>query len=107
MLVLKRHFKIFIFSIISCVRMQLEVIMKLLNGSKIKLEIPLLRHPMILDEDRLIFAASDGLIYVYDKKSGVLIKKINEGSPIIATPVLKDGYLYTADFLGKVKRYKI
>lgn len=61
----------------------------------------------ILDEDRLIFAASDGLIYVYDKKSGVLIKKINEGSPIIATPVLKDGYLYTADFLGKVKRYKI
>ena len=61
----------------------------------------------ILDGDRLIFAASDGFIYVYNKNCGELIKKINNGTPITATPILQDGYLYTADFWGKVRKYRM
>ena len=62
--------------------------------------------PVIMG-DRLIFAASDGYIHVYDKNNGMKVKEINVGSPVISNPVNGNGYVITADFSGKVKRFNI
>ena len=61
----------------------------------------------IIDGEKLIFGASDGYVYIYNKNNALLIKKINVGSPVIATPYVSEGYIYTADFEGNVKKFKI
>lgn len=58
-------------------------------------------------KDRLIFAGSDGFVYVYDKRTAVLVKKINVGSPVIADPIIGEGYVITADFCGNVKKFAL
>ena len=61
----------------------------------------------IVSGEKLIFGASDGYVYVYNKNNGCLIKKINAGSPILATPFVDGEYIYTADFEGNVKKFNI
>lgn len=60
-----------------------------------------------ISEDKLIFGASDGYVYIYDKNSTRLLKKINVDSPVIATPFFGDGYVVTAGFEGNVKKFRI
>ena len=43
---------------------------------------------------------------MYNKNNGYKIKEINVGSPVISTPVYGDGYIITADFSGKVKKFR-
>ncbi len=57
--------------------------------------------------DKLIFASSDGYIHIYDKSNAFPIKHINAASPIIATPIITDSYIITADFSGNVKKFSL
>jgi len=61
----------------------------------------------VIKGEQLIFAASDGYIHMYNKNNGYKIKEINVGSPVISNPVYGDGYIITADFSGKVKKFRI
>ena len=56
--------------------------------------------------DQLIFAASDGTLRIYDKRTAELLRKINVGAPVIATPVLGKGWAIVGDFEGKVTKYE-
>lgn len=62
--------------------------------------------PKIVGE-HLIFASSDGYIYVYDKSTARLHKKICVGSPVIAGLCHGDGYVISASFDGTVKKFLI
>lgn len=62
--------------------------------------------PVIID-DCLVFAASDGYIHIYNKKSGASLREIYVGNPVIASPVIKSKYIITADYYGKVKKYSL
>jgi len=62
--------------------------------------------PVILGE-KLIFAASDGYIHIYNKNTGASLRKINVGNPVIASPIVKKDYIITADFSGKIKKFRI
>ena len=56
----------------------------------------------IVEKDgKLIFAASDGYVYVADK-SGKILEKINIGSPILSTPIVLEDALVVADFSGRL-----
>ncbi len=57
--------------------------------------------------NKLIFAASDGYLYIYNKHTSELHKKINIGSPVLATPYIFDDYIVVADFNGNIKKYRI
>ena len=61
----------------------------------------------IIDGDRLIFAASDGMLRVYDKNTAVLQKQISIGAPCITTPILREGCVYLADLDGFVSKFKL
>ena len=61
----------------------------------------------VIRGDRLIFASSDGCVYIYDKRTAFLMRKITVGAPLIASPVVGDGYLITADFDGCVKKFAL
>lgn len=60
----------------------------------------------VIQGDLLIFTASDGKVYFYDKNTAELVKTINLPGPALTAPILKDGYLYVADFFGNVCKYK-
>ena len=57
-------------------------------------------------EDQLTFAASDGTLRFYDKRTAELLRKINVGAPVIATPVLGKGWTIVGDFEGKITKYE-
>lgn len=57
--------------------------------------------------DNVIFASTDGYIHIYETKTDKKIKSINVKNPILAQPIIKDGYIITADFSGKVKKFKL
>lgn len=57
--------------------------------------------------DKLLFAASDGYIHIYNKNNALSLRKIHVGAPMLATPIYGDGYIITADFCGNVKRFEL
>ena len=57
--------------------------------------------------DTLIFAASDGAVYFYDKTTAWLKNKTEVGAPITADPIIGDGYMITADFFGRITKYAL
>ena len=59
---------------------------------------------VIRGED-LIFAGSDGVLYVYDKKTAALKKSLRIGAPCVTTPILQGGSIFTADFDGHVTKF--
>ena len=54
---------------------------------------------IIEKDEKLIFAASDGYVYVADK-SGKILEKINVGSPVLSTPIVLEDAVVVADFSG-------
>lgn len=60
----------------------------------------------IIQGDLLIFIASDGKVYFYNKNTAELIKTINLPGPALTAPIVKDGNLYAVDFFGNVCKYK-
>ena len=45
--------------------------------------------PLTIKSELLIFAASDGTIYFYDKNTAVLKEKIQLGAPALTAPIIK------------------
>ena len=60
-----------------------------------------------IDGDVLYFSACDGYIYYYNKNTGELLRRIDTGAPLSAEPVFREGYIITADFCGRVTKFKI
>jgi len=58
----------------------------------------------VLDGELLIFTASDGCLYVYNKKDGLLCRRISLGAPSLVAPIVTETAFYTADYDGKVKK---
>ncbi|HBA48350.1 MAG TPA: hypothetical protein DCZ91_11250 [Lachnospiraceae bacterium] len=54
--------------------------------------------------EHLCFGASDGGLYLIDKK-GRLHQKYDVGSPVNQTPVVGEDFIITADFSGNLTRY--
>ena len=54
----------------------------------------------------LCFGASDGWLYLIDKK-GSLLRKFDVGSPINQAPIAESGFIIAADFSGNITRYDI
>lgn len=61
----------------------------------------------IIDGEKLIFAASDGKVYVYNKNTAEVIKVISTGSPILAQPIIEDGFIYVTGFDGILSKYEL
>ena len=55
----------------------------------------------------LLFAASDGHLYVINEKSGAVVQKLNLGAPVFADPALHGKQLFLADFAGNVYGFEI
>ena len=55
----------------------------------------------------LLFAASDGYLYVINEKSGEVLQKLNLGAPVFADPTLNRKQLFLADFAGNVYGFEI
>lgn len=92
----------------------LEVVRTFPAGPAALLTAPYLYGPVqtvegspILEDDRLIFAASDGMLRVYDKNTAELQQSYSIGAPCITTPILENGCIYTADFDGYVTKFKL
>ena len=62
--------------------------------------------PIISGED-LIFAASDGYLYFYDKNTAEKKREIFIGAPSLVTPILTDNAVITADFEGYVIKFNL
>ena len=60
----------------------------------------------IVDGNELIFTALDGGLYRYDIESGELNSKSFAGSPIVVAPIVTEDAIYTADFDGRITRFK-
>ena len=56
--------------------------------------------------DKLIITASDGNIYLLNRK-GDLIQKYNLGVPIYADPVIDGNKLFVADYMGRISCFKL
>lgn len=63
--------------------------------------------PLAIRGELLIFAASDGNIYFYDKNTAVLKEKIQSGAPLLTAPIIKDNNVTIADFYACVRKFKI
>ena len=63
--------------------------------------------PLIIRGNLLIFAASDGNIYFYDKNTAALKEKIQLGAPALTAPIIKDNSVTAADFYACVRKFKI
>lgn len=61
----------------------------------------------VIRGEALIFAASDGMLYIYNKATAVLLKKLCIGAPCVTTPIVADDTVYTADFDGVVTRFRL
>ena len=70
-------------------------------------EIQTVEGSPIVIGDTLIFAASDGAVYFYDKNTCWLKRKIDIGAPTTVRPIVTDKYVITADFYGRVTKYKL
>jgi hypothetical protein len=46
-------------------------------------------------------------LWVYNKNTAEVIKVISTGSPILAQPIIEDGYVYLTGFDGILSKYEI
>ena len=60
----------------------------------------------VIDGEQLIFTASDGKVWIYNKNSGECIRNVDIGAPSIVSPIVTDEYIYTADFDGYITKIK-
>ena len=100
--------------VVSIRRDTLEVVNAYPAGAAALLTAPYLFGPVqtvegspIIDGDRLIFAASDGLLRIYDKNTAKLLQSYSIGAPCVSTPILENGCIYTADFDGCVTKFQL
>ena len=56
----------------------------------------------LIEGDKLIFSASDGYLYVYNKNTGELLDRRCMGAPSFVTPVRMGDQIITADFNGNI-----
>ena len=63
-------------------------------------------QPQIIS-DMLIFTAADGYIYIYDKNTAELKKKISMGAPSTVPPLLIGNTVITADFCGNISCFAL
>ena len=61
----------------------------------------------VIDGDRLIFAASDGMLRIYNKDTAELQRAISVGAPCVTTPLLDRDTVYVADFDGFVTKFQM
>ena len=61
----------------------------------------------IISENKLIFTASDGCIYIYNKDTAELEKRICTCEPVLSCPVIENGTIITAGFYGNIRAYKL
>ena len=61
----------------------------------------------VIEGDKLIFSASDGYLYVYNKNTGELLDRRCMGAPSFVTPVRLGDGIVTADFAGNVMKFKL
>ena len=60
----------------------------------------------IIEGEELIFTALDGGLYRYHIESGEMLSKSFSGAPIMVTPVITKDAIFTADFEGRVTKFK-
>lgn len=63
--------------------------------------------PLQIHGNQLIFGASDGAIYFYDKNTAKLQNKIQLGASILTEPIINKDSVIAADFYAAVRKYKI
>lgn len=61
----------------------------------------------VIDGERLLFAGSDGNLWIYRKKDAALLKKHALGAPCTVSPVVEGDRAYLCDFDGKVKMLRV
>ncbi len=61
----------------------------------------------IVQGEKLIFVAGDGYIWVYNKKTAEVIKKIAVGEPMITKPILEEDKIVCVDFTGRVFKFEL
>jgi outer membrane protein assembly factor BamB len=59
--------------------------------------------PIVLG-NLIVFTASDGYLYVYDKNTAELVKKICLGAPSLVKPAIDGNAVYVGDFDGKISK---
>lgn len=57
--------------------------------------------------DTIVFSASDGGVYFYDKKSEKLLHKNMLEGPALTTPAFKNDSFFVTDFFGNVYKFNI
>lgn len=57
--------------------------------------------PMLID-DKLVFGAMDGCVYVLNEKNGQLLWKTCLGAPVLTTVAVGDNRIYFCDFAGNI-----
>ena len=62
---------------------------------------------VLIEGNRLIFSASDGYLYVYDKTTGDLLDRRCMGAPSFVASVRMGNGIVTADFAGNVMKFQI
>ena len=62
---------------------------------------------LLIEGDKLIFSASDGYLYVYNKNTGELLDRCCMGAPSFVKPLRMGDGIVTADFAGNVIRFKM
>lgn len=60
---------------------------------------------VVISGNELIFTASDGCLYRYNKNTEKLLQKISLGAPSIVSPVVTEDAIYTADYSGTIKKF--
>lgn len=56
---------------------------------------------------RIVFGASDGYLYVVDPEDGLVIQKIELGSPILASICISGNAVFVADFSGNISCFTV
>ncbi len=69
-------------------------------------EISTVDGSVLIEGDKLIFSASDGYLYIYNKCTGKLLDRCCMGAPSFVKPIRMGDQLITADFNGNVISFK-
>ena len=65
-------------------------------------EISTVDGSVVIEGDKLIFSASDGYLYVYNKNTAELLERRCMGAPSFVKPVRLGDAMITADFAGNI-----
>ena len=61
----------------------------------------------VIHNELIIFTSSDGYLYLYGKDDGQLRRRIYLGAPSTVSPLVGKGWAITADFSGRVTKFKL